>query len=210
MLPTTCKCLGLGPLCSKRARCSAAGCTHPPPMRLLSARPGTPVDSNMLAGCRFGRNPIVPTMVRTWQQRLLQCVKLPTHVVAPAYKPNIAIVNRPYDAGRGFLNLYEVAAHIEVSITACDLPQQQAAICSEPQSFVGPPCSWGLWLLLQLRAGHALLPQLNARCCSPHPQELPGRLGRSSLFPGCLTWMALSCSMCDMLMVRPASAAKFP
>eukprot|EP00891_Asterochloris_glomerata_P001651 jgi/Astpho2/1651/Aster-04087 len=67
--------------------------------------------------CReeFGRNPIVPTMVRTWQERLLQCVKLPTHVVAPADKPNIAIVNRPYDAGRGFLNLDEVAAHIELN-----------------------------------------------------------------------------------------------
>lgn len=58
-------------------------------------------------------------MVRTWQERLLQCVKLPTHVVAPADKPNIAIVNRPYDAGRGFLNLDEVAAHIEVSAAAC-------------------------------------------------------------------------------------------
>ena len=115
-------------------------CTHSSPMHLLSAMPGTPVDSNMLAGCRFSRNPIVPTMVRTWQQRLLQCVKLPTHVVAPAYKPNIAIVNRPYDAGRGFLNLYEVAAHIEVSITTCTL---RAAICSEPSPLLVHPAAGG-------------------------------------------------------------------
>ena len=130
MLPTTCKRLGPRPLCSKLACCTAAGRARASPVPLPRAMPGNPVDSNLLAGrltcvlckCRFGRNPIVPTMVRTWQERLLQCVKLPTHVVAPADKPNIAIVNRPYDAGRGFLNLDEVAAHIEVSAAACTPP----------------------------------------------------------------------------------------
>ncbi len=146
-------------------------------------------------------------MVRTWQERLLQCVKLPTHVVAPADKPNIAIVNRPYDAGRGFLNLDEVAAHIEVSAAACIPSPAAGCHLIVPQHVIHLHCSCGLCMLLQLNAGHALLSQLDAHCWFAHPQELHGRLRRQFRT---LTWMAPSCCMCNMLTVRPASAAELP
>ena len=67
--------------------------------------------------CRFGRSPMVSNMVTTWQERLLDCVGLPKDVIAPADTINVAVVDRPYSAGRAFLNLPDLVGTLEVSLT---------------------------------------------------------------------------------------------
>lgn len=60
---------------------------------------------------------MVSNMVTTWQERLLDCVGLPKDVIAPADTINVAVVDRPYSAGRAFLNLPDLVGTLEVSLT---------------------------------------------------------------------------------------------
>ena len=57
-------------------------------------------------------------MAMSWQKRLLTCTGLSQSLLAPITEPNIVIINRPYDTGRGFLNIAEVAFTVQVSYTA--------------------------------------------------------------------------------------------
>ena len=53
-------------------------------------------------------------MVLSWKQRMMQCVRLPDDHVAPAVNPNVLIINRPVNQGRGFLNIAETVSSIAV------------------------------------------------------------------------------------------------
>ena len=54
-------------------------------------------------------------MVLSWKQRMMGCVNLPHDPVAPALKPNVLIINRPVNKGRGFLNIAETVTSLKVS-----------------------------------------------------------------------------------------------
>ena len=53
-------------------------------------------------------------MVLSWKQRMMGCVNLPHDPVAPALKPNVLIINRPVNKGRGFLNIAETVSSLKV------------------------------------------------------------------------------------------------
>lgn len=65
---------------------------------------------------RWGRSPITGPMVLSWKQRMMGCVNLPHDPVAPALKPNVLIINRPVNKGRGFLNIAETVTSLKVCI----------------------------------------------------------------------------------------------
>ncbi|KAK9844471.1 hypothetical protein WJX74_002909 [Apatococcus lobatus] len=65
---------------------------------------------------RWGRSPITGPMVLSWKQRMMGCVNLPHDPVAPALKPNVLIINRPVNKGRGFLNIAETVTSLKTAL----------------------------------------------------------------------------------------------
>ena len=60
-------------------------------------------------------------MVISWRERIMACVKLPSNETAPTQPVNVVIVNRPYNAGRGFLNAPEAVTTMRVSLSVLNL-----------------------------------------------------------------------------------------
>lgn len=53
-------------------------------------------------------------MMSLWKERIHKCVGLPVGVEADYERPNLVIINRPLQHGRGFINAQEVAHRLEV------------------------------------------------------------------------------------------------
>ncbi|KAK9814303.1 hypothetical protein WJX72_003660 [[Myrmecia] bisecta] len=70
--------------------------------------------------CRasYGRNPLPAHLVVSWKEYLSQCIGLPSDLVAPVSHPNVVIVNRPYQVGRGFLNIQEAVQLLKANISS--------------------------------------------------------------------------------------------
>ena len=49
----------------------------------------------------------------SWRERIMDCVRLPAEMIAPTQPINVVIVNRPYNAGRGFLNAPEAVTTMQ-------------------------------------------------------------------------------------------------
>ena len=71
--------------------------------------------ADFLQLCRFGRSAISSPMVLSWRQRILDCIGLPASNIAPTQPVHVVLVNRPYYAGRAFLNAPDAVATMQVS-----------------------------------------------------------------------------------------------